>query len=191
MHEYLKPSYFLDKAALNKLNETSPIMQEMLKDLFYRVGYKKDYFIKGKTKLDSLQAEKELLKLSFIYVSKEISYKWKAMGQTFTMHQHVYEPIFKALKDHSIVSAQEIQDILNAHHNHLVSPISAKGIYLNNLEMDFLYAHMCHIKDPIKWLSQKPYIKQTEQELQNALQDFEKNLPRLKKLGVIPKETKK
>ncbi len=36
----LKPSYFLDKATLNKLNETSPIMQEMLKDLFYRVGYK-------------------------------------------------------------------------------------------------------------------------------------------------------
>ncbi|GAA7652251.1 hypothetical protein HpBhutan27_05390 [Helicobacter pylori] len=182
----LKPSYFLDKATLNKLNETSPIMQEMLKDLFYRVGYKKDYFIKGKTKLDSLQAEKELLKLSFIYVSKEISYKWKAMGKTFTMHQHVYEPIFEALKDHSIVSAQEIQDILSAHHkrkaafnelvdvivnlktqgslqvaqeknaieqakhssnrfnqaiieenqyayylNHLVSPISTKGIYLN------------------------------------------------------------
>ncbi len=75
--------------------------------------------------------------------------------------------------------------------NHLVSPISAKGIYLNNLEMDFLYARMHHIKDPIKWLSQKPYIKQTEQELQNALQDFEKDLPRLKKLGVIPKETKK
>ncbi|TPH52719.1 methyltransferase type 11 [Helicobacter pylori] len=43
----LKPSYFLDKATLNKLNETSPIMQEMLKDLFYRVGYKKDYFIKN------------------------------------------------------------------------------------------------------------------------------------------------
>ncbi|MFT2787847.1 hypothetical protein ACMWP5_05830 [Helicobacter pylori] len=85
-HEYLKPSYFLDKATLNKLNETSPIMQEMLKDLFYRVGYKKDYFIKGKTKLDSLQAEKELLKLSFIYVNKEISYKWKAMGKTFTIH---------------------------------------------------------------------------------------------------------
>ncbi len=42
----LKPSYFLDKATLNKLNETSPIMQEMLKDLFYGVGYKKDYFIK-------------------------------------------------------------------------------------------------------------------------------------------------
>ncbi len=113
------------------------------------------------------------------------------MGKTFTMHQHVYEPIFKALKDHSIVSAQEIQDILNAHHNHLVSPISAKGIYLNDLKMDFLYVHMCHIKDSIKWLSQKPYIKQTEQELQNALQDFEKDLPRLKKLGVIPKETKK
>ncbi|UOR71250.1 hypothetical protein [Helicobacter pylori] len=75
--------------------------------------------------------------------------------------------------------------------NHLVSPISAKGIYLNNLEMDFLYAHMRHIKDSIKWLSQKPYIKQTEQELQNALQDFEKDLLRLKKLGVIPKETKK
>ncbi len=34
------------------------------------------------------------------------------MGQTFTMHQHVYEPIFEALKDHSIVSAKEIQDIL-------------------------------------------------------------------------------
>ncbi|GHQ07779.1 hypothetical protein JP0057_05720 [Helicobacter pylori] len=146
----------------------------------------KDYFIKGKTKLDSLQAEKELLKLSFIYVNKEISYKWKAMGKTFTMHQHVYEPIFKALKDHSMVSAKEIQDILSAHHkkkaafnelvdvivnlktqgslqvaqeksaieqakhssdrfnqaiieenqyayylNRLVSPISAKGIYLN------------------------------------------------------------
>ncbi|GAA8113117.1 hypothetical protein HpBT117_08800 [Helicobacter pylori] len=161
-------------------------MQEMLKDLFYRVGYKKDYFIKGKTKLDSLQAEKELLKLSFIYVGKEISYKWKAMGKTFTMHQHVYKPIFEALKDHSMVSAKEIQDILSAHHkrkaafnelvdvivnlktqgslqvaqeknaieqakhssdrfnqaiieenqyayylNHLVSPISAKGIYLN------------------------------------------------------------
>ncbi len=180
VHEYLKPSYFLDKAALNKLNETSPIMQEMLKDLFYGVGYKKDYFIKGKTKLEHLQAERELLKLSFIYVSKEISYKWKAMGQTFTMHQHVYEPIFEALKDHSIVSAKEIQDILSAHHNHLVSPISAKGIYLNNLEMDFLYAHMRHIKDSIKWLSQKPYIKQTEQELQNALQDFEKDLPQLK-----------
>ncbi|GAA6993410.1 hypothetical protein ID0094_08120 [Helicobacter pylori] len=43
----LQPSYFLDKAALNKLNETSPIMQEMLKDLFYGVGYKKDYFIKN------------------------------------------------------------------------------------------------------------------------------------------------
>ncbi len=85
-HEYLKPSYFLDKATLNKLNETSPIMQEMLKDLFYRVGYKKDYFIKGKTKLERLQAERELLKLSFIYVGKEISYKWKAMGKTFTMH---------------------------------------------------------------------------------------------------------
>ncbi|GAA9936917.1 hypothetical protein VN0871_09290 [Helicobacter pylori] len=154
----LKPSYFLDKATLNKLNETSPIMQ----------------------------AEKELLKLSFTYVGKEISYKWKAMGKTFTMHQHVYEPIFEALKDHSIVSAQEIQDILSAHHkrkaafnelvdvivnlktqgslqvaqekstieqakhssdrfnqaiieenqyayylNRLVSPISAKGIYLN------------------------------------------------------------
>ncbi|UOR28767.1 hypothetical protein [Helicobacter pylori] len=27
------------------------------------------------------------------------------MGKTFTMHQHVYEPIFKALKDHSMVSA--------------------------------------------------------------------------------------
>ncbi|GAA6915496.1 hypothetical protein AOH269_11760 [Helicobacter pylori] len=154
----LKPSYFLDKATLNKLNKTSPIMQ----------------------------AEKELLKLSFIYVGKEISYKWKAMGKTFTMHQHVYEPIFEALKDHSIVSAKEIQDILSVHHkrkaafnelvdvivnlktqgslqvdqeksaieqakhssdrfnqaiieenqyayylNHLVSPISAKGIYLN------------------------------------------------------------
>ncbi|GAA7245028.1 hypothetical protein Kyoto90A_08940 [Helicobacter pylori] len=246
VHEYLKPSYFLDKATLNKLNETSPIMQEMLKDLFYRVGYKKDYFIKDKTKLECLQAEKEILKLSFIYGSKEISYKWKAMGQTFTMHQYVYEPIFEALKDHSIVRVQEIQDILSVHHkrkaafselvdvivnlktqgslqvaqeksaikqakhssdrfnqaiieenqyayylNHLVSPISAKGIYLNNLEMDFLYARMHHIKDPIKWLSQKPYIKQTEQELQNALQDFEKDLPRLKKLGVIPKETKK
>ncbi|MFT2695227.1 methyltransferase regulatory domain-containing protein [Helicobacter pylori] len=57
-----------------------------------------------------------LLKLSFIYVGKEISYKWKAMGKTFTMHQHVYEPIFKALKDHSMVSAQEIQVILSAHH---------------------------------------------------------------------------
>ncbi len=242
----LKPSYFLDKAALNKLHETSPIMQEMLKDLFYRTGYKKDYFIKGKTKLESLQAERELLKLSFIYAHKEISYKWKAMGKSFTMHQHVYEPIFEALKDHSIVSAQEIQDILSEQHkrkatfnelvdvivnlktqgslqaaqeksaieqakpssdrfnqaiieenqyayylNHLVSPISAKGIYLNNLEMNFLYAHTHHIKDPIKWLSQKPYIKQTEQELQNALQDFEKDLPRLKKLGVIPKESKK
>ncbi|GAA9666239.1 hypothetical protein HpVH11_05110 [Helicobacter pylori] len=43
----LQPSYFLDKATLNKLNETSPIMQEMLKDLFYRAGYKKDYFIKN------------------------------------------------------------------------------------------------------------------------------------------------
>ncbi|MFT2735842.1 methyltransferase regulatory domain-containing protein [Helicobacter pylori] len=75
----LNPSYFLDKAALNKLNETSLIMQEMLKDLFYRVGYKKDYFIKGKTKLERLQAEKELLKLSFIYVSKEISCKWRAI----------------------------------------------------------------------------------------------------------------
>ncbi|WP_228839880.1 methyltransferase regulatory domain-containing protein [Helicobacter pylori] len=112
----LKPSYFLDKATLNKLNETSPIMQEMLKDLFYRVGYKKDYFIKGKTKLEPLQAEKELLKLSFIYVGKEISYKWKAMGKTFTMHQHVYEPIFEVLKDHSMVSVQEIQDILSMHH---------------------------------------------------------------------------
>lgn len=91
-------------------------MQEMLKDLFYRVGYKKDYFIKGKTKLERLQAEKELLKLSFIYVGKEISYKWKAMGKTFTMHQHVYEFIFEALKDHSMVSAKEIQDILSAHH---------------------------------------------------------------------------
>lgn len=111
----LKPSYFLDKATLNKLNETSPIMQEMLKDLLYKVGYKKDYFIKGKTNLERLQAEKELLKLSFIYVNKEISYKWKAMGQTFTMHQHVYEPIFEALKDHSIVSAKEIQDILSVH----------------------------------------------------------------------------
>ncbi len=86
-----------------------------------RVGYKKDYFIKGKTKLDSLQAEKELLKLSFIYVSKEISYKWKAMGKTFTMHQHVYEPIFEALKDHSIVSTQEIQDILSTHHKRKVA----------------------------------------------------------------------
>lgn len=57
-HEYLKPSYFLDKATLNKLNETSPIMQEILKDLFYRAGYKKDYFIKGKTKLERLQAER-------------------------------------------------------------------------------------------------------------------------------------
>ncbi|GAA9859448.1 hypothetical protein VN0625_08560 [Helicobacter pylori] len=47
VHEYLKPSYFLDKATLNKLNETSPIMQEMLKDLFYRAGNKKDYFIKN------------------------------------------------------------------------------------------------------------------------------------------------
>ncbi|WRC83560.1 methyltransferase regulatory domain-containing protein [Helicobacter pylori] len=118
----LKPSYFLDKATLNKLNETSPIMQ----------------------------AEKELLKLSFIYVNKEISYKWKAMGKTFTMHQHVYESIFEALKDHSMVSTKEIQDILQAKHssdrfnqaiieenqyayylNRLVSPISAKGIYLN------------------------------------------------------------
>ncbi len=43
----LKPSYFLDKVTLHKLNETSPIMQEMLKDLFYGVGYKKDYFIKN------------------------------------------------------------------------------------------------------------------------------------------------
>lgn len=43
----LQPSYFLDKATLHKLNETSPIMQEILKDLFYRVGYKKDYFIKN------------------------------------------------------------------------------------------------------------------------------------------------
>ncbi|GAA7222065.1 hypothetical protein ID0458_13990 [Helicobacter pylori] len=43
----LQLSYFLDKAVLNKLNETSPIMQEMLKDLFYGVGYKKDYFIKN------------------------------------------------------------------------------------------------------------------------------------------------
>ncbi|GAA8053617.1 hypothetical protein JP0568_07860 [Helicobacter pylori] len=42
---------------------------------------------------------------------------------------------------------------------------------MNDLKMDFLYAHMCHIKDSIKWLSQKPYIKQTEQELQNALQN--------------------
>ncbi|UOR94126.1 methyltransferase regulatory domain-containing protein [Helicobacter pylori] len=119
----LKPSYFLDKATLNKLNETSPIMQ----------------------------AEKELLKLSFIYVGKEISYKRKAMGKTFTMHQHVYEPIFEAFKDHSMVSTKEIQDILQAKHssdrfnqaiiieenqyayylNHLVSPISTKGIYLN------------------------------------------------------------
>ncbi|GAA8877198.1 hypothetical protein HpEKA5_07140 [Helicobacter pylori] len=47
MHEYLKLSCFLDKATLNKLNETSPIMQEMLKDLFYRAGYKKDYFSKN------------------------------------------------------------------------------------------------------------------------------------------------
>nr|WP_280637038.1 hypothetical protein [Helicobacter pylori] len=29
------------------MNETSPIMQEMLKDLFYRADYKKDYFIKN------------------------------------------------------------------------------------------------------------------------------------------------
>ncbi|GAA7635015.1 hypothetical protein JP0174_04920 [Helicobacter pylori] len=48
--------------------------------------------------------------------TKDLSLKvknnaWKAMGKTFTMHQHVYEPIFEALKDHSIVSAQEIQDI--------------------------------------------------------------------------------
>ncbi|GHR08363.1 hypothetical protein VN0434_12110 [Helicobacter pylori] len=162
VHEYLKPSYFLDKATLNKLNETSPIMQEMLKDLFYRSGYKKDYFIKGKTKLEHLQAERELLKLSFIYVSKEISYKWKAMGKTFTMHQHVYEPIFKALKDHSMVSAKEIQDILSAHHNRLVSPISAKGIYLNDLKMDFLYAHMHHIKDSIKWLKSPILNKQSK-----------------------------
>ncbi|WRE66494.1 methyltransferase regulatory domain-containing protein [Helicobacter pylori] len=70
----LQPSYFLDKVTLNKLNETSPIMQEMLKDLFYGVGIQKGLF---------------------------------------------------------------------------------------------------------------------HQELQNALQDFEKDLPRLKKLGVIPKETKK
>ncbi|MGT0055644.1 hypothetical protein [Helicobacter pylori] len=48
---------------------------------------------------------------------------------------------------------------------------------MNDLKMDFLYACMRHIKDSIKWLSQKPYIKQTEQELQNALQDFEKDLP--------------
>ncbi|GAA6982012.1 hypothetical protein ID0084_10530 [Helicobacter pylori] len=45
-------------------------------------------------------------------MSKEISYEWKAMGQTFTMHQHVYGPIFEALKDHSIVSVKEIQVIL-------------------------------------------------------------------------------
>ncbi|WP_244748091.1 methyltransferase type 11 [Helicobacter pylori] len=38
------------------------------------------------------------------------------MGKTFTMHQHVYEPIFEALKDHSMVSAKEIQDVLSAHH---------------------------------------------------------------------------
>lgn len=38
------------------------------------------------------------------------------MGKTFTMHQHVYEPIFEALKDHSIASAKEIQDILSTHH---------------------------------------------------------------------------
>ncbi|GAA7998125.1 hypothetical protein HpMS54_08960 [Helicobacter pylori] len=168
------------------MNETSPIMQEMLKDLFYRVGYKKDYFIKDKTKLEHLQAEKELLKLSFIYVSKEISYKWKAMGKTFTMHQHVYEPIFEAFKS-TIEQAKHSSDRFNQaiieenqyayYLNHLVSPISAKGIYLNDLKMDFLYACMHHIKDPIKWLSQKPYIKQTEQELQNALQDFEKDLP--------------
>ncbi|WP_229763294.1 hypothetical protein [Helicobacter pylori] len=182
------------------MNETSPIMQEMLKDLFYRVGYKKDYFIKDKTKLERLQAEKELLKLSFIYVSKEISYKWKAMGKTFTMHQHVYEPIFEAFKS-TIEQAKHSSDRFNQaiieenqyayYLNHLVSPISTKGIYLNDLKMDFLYARMHYIKDSIKWLSQKPYIKQTEQELQNALQDFEKDLPRLKKLGVIPKETKK
>ncbi|GAA7532685.1 hypothetical protein JP0014_13910 [Helicobacter pylori] len=38
------------------------------------------------------------------------------MGKTFTMHQHVYEPIFEALKDHSMVSAKEIQDVLSVHH---------------------------------------------------------------------------
>ncbi len=143
-YKSLKPLKFLDTIFFIFSH------QEMLKDLFYGVGYKKDYFIKGKTKLEPLQAEKELLKLSFIYVSKEISYKWKAMGKTFTMHQHVYEPIFEAFKDHSIVSTKEIQDILQAKYssdrfnqaiieenqyayylNHLVSPISAKGIYLN------------------------------------------------------------
>ncbi|WP_238698596.1 hypothetical protein [Helicobacter pylori] len=44
VHEYLKLSYFLDKATLNKLNETSPIMQEMLKDLFYESGLQKGLF---------------------------------------------------------------------------------------------------------------------------------------------------
>ncbi|WP_230380710.1 hypothetical protein [Helicobacter pylori] len=39
------------------------------------MGYKKDYFIKGKTKLDSLQAEREFLKLSNGFLKSPISNK--------------------------------------------------------------------------------------------------------------------
>lgn len=82
-YKSLKPLKFLDtifsifshKDNLMNYSHGYFIDSTYTKHYLDRVGYKKDYFIKGKTKLDSLQAEKELLKLSFIYVGKEISYK--------------------------------------------------------------------------------------------------------------------
>lgn len=53
------------------------------------------------------------------------------MGKTFTMHQHVYEPIFEALKDHSIVSAKEIQDILSTHHKRKAAFNELVGVIVN------------------------------------------------------------
>ncbi|GAA8679858.1 hypothetical protein HpBT339_16280 [Helicobacter pylori] len=104
----LKPSYFLDKATLNKLNETSPIMQEMLKDLFYRVGYKKAAFNELVDVIVNLKTQGSL----------QVAQEKNAIEQA----KHSSDRFNQAI----------IEENQYAYYlNRLVSPISAKGIYLN------------------------------------------------------------
>ncbi|GAA7430295.1 hypothetical protein ID0992_08950 [Helicobacter pylori] len=62
--------------------------------------------------------------------------------------------------------------------NHLVSPISAKGIYLNHLEMDFLYMRACATsKIPSNGFLKSPILNKQSKNCKTRFKILKKTYP--------------
>jgi SAM-dependent methyltransferase len=90
--------------------------KESVRDYLTNQQFRRDYWVKGLRKINSLQRKESLRKLSFILVKSpdEISLKIKMAQGEATLNDQIYKPLIQYMADHNIRCFTEIEQSMSA-----------------------------------------------------------------------------